>query len=236
MHWIKKLKHGIVIADMSPDKTLINYITEAKKMSIPEADIRMALEQKGWAVADINSAFSYIFLLSNTPSPVSVPEIPVPSPHHGQPSITKERIIPQTKPAAIVSKNPQKQDYDSPYSVALGILVFLSLLLLINKIIDNVSMFSDGVNQKLIWDALVVVPFLATAFLLYQLLAKDQKYFLVLSKPYFVASGLLIIRLLWDTSWYVLSASATYGIYIVLVMVIAVLTGIIIFVRKYMVE
>jgi hypothetical protein len=77
------------------------------------------------------------------------------------------------------------------------------------------------------------LPFLFVAFVLHGSFSKDNKRYLIISQPYFITAAFLLVRLLWDTSAYILNTNATYGVYVVLVLIIGVLTGIILFVQKY---
>ncbi len=206
-----------------PSDALIQYIKTAQSQGFPESAIRAVLAQNGWAAPDIENAFSTLSLVQNIPLP------PTQAGQMPSPSVTPAPVS-QTAARTVLSKSAE---YNSPYSIGLAIIAFVSLLILVNKIIDDTATLTSGINQQLIFDALIIVPFLIMAFILHGSFSENRKRFLILSQPYFVTSGLLLVRLLWDTSRYILNASAVYGVYIVLIIVILVLTGLIIFVRKY---
>jgi hypothetical protein len=203
------------------NESLVQYIKTVQAQGFSEVAIREVLVKNGWQPVDINNAFSYMALSGNVPPPPNAPG------SQAMPASTQT-----SRPLSTVTSNTI--EYNSPYSVGLAVVLFSSLLILVNKIIDDSHILTTGPNQKLIFDAVIILPFLILAFVLNGSFSENKKQFRILSKPYFIVSAILLVRLLWDTSLYVLSANATYGVYIVLIMVILVLTGAIIFVRKFM--
>lgn len=193
---------------------LIQYIKAAKAQGFTDDSVRTVLLQNGWLAPDIDQAFA---IISN---PVPMPNAPIP-----------EAVKPRA--AAVAVEKSEYHEYNSPYSIGLGAVVGASLFVIVNKFIHDVQVGTGSINGKLILDALVILPFLAAAFMLHGSFSNDRKRYLILSQPYFAVSAYLLVRLLWDTSSYILNVNAAYGVYIVLVMVVLVLTGLIIFVRNY---
>jgi hypothetical protein len=70
--------------------------------------------------------------------------------------------------------------------------------------------------------------------MLYGFASQNKKRYIILCQPYFVVSAFLFLRLLWNVGRYILNTNATYGVYIVLIMSVAVLTGFIIFLQKFL--
>jgi len=205
------------------NQQLVEYIRKVQLQGFPEATIREILNKNGWQSSDIDGAFLEI---KNIQDALQKDAPMAPNAIINQPSINS---IPQEK--SILEKT--LVEYNSPFSVGLAVVLFIALLILVNKIIDDSAISSVTTNEKLIFDAMIILPFLVIAFMLHGSFSKDNKKFLILSQPYFVVSAFLLIRLLWDTSQNILNTNANYGVYIVLILVIAVLTGIILFVQKY---
>ena len=204
---------------------LVDYIKKVKLQGFPEVTIREVLTKNGWQQSDVNDAFSEIDRIE------SILQKDAP--------LAPNAVLNSSQPSAAVSLDNKSVlentviEYNSPFSIGLAIVLFISLMILINKIIDDSAMSTITVNGKLIFDAMVILPFLVVAFLLHGSFSEDNKRFLILSQPYFLASAFLLVRLLWDTSRYILNTNATYGVYIVLILVISVLTGVILFIQKY---
>lgn len=208
------------------NQQLTKYIETVQSQGFSEPMIRDVLAKNGWQPHDVEEAFSYLKLVKETmmaTAPVAQPMInPVSA---SMPSVDKP---------ASASASSHTVEYNSPFSVGLAVILFGALLILINKIIDDSAWFTSSINGKLIFDALLILPFLLLAFILHGSFQTDErKNFLILSQPYFLVSALLLIRLLWDTSAYILNANAAYGVYVVLAMIIVALTCVIIFIQKY---
>ncbi len=189
--------------------SLLQYIKAAQAQGFTQDSIRDVLIKNGWQIGDIDLAFDTIAGVVNTP------------------------VVSRQTDQATVMHTKAKPEYNSPYSIGLAAVVCVGLFILSNKFIVDMISGNRNINEVLILDALIILPSLLIAILLHTVFSKGQKQFLILSKPYFIASGYLLVRLLWDTSRYVLNANVTYGIYIVLALIILVLTAIIIFVRNY---
>ena len=200
------------------DQNLVNYVKKAFEQGHDPSAVRQALLANGWNEADVDQAISLLKMQSQAPvAPGAAPKL---------------------TPTATVHRNPYagpvRPQYYSYYSQLLAIVLFVFLLILVNNIISDVrDYFADNINTSLVFDALLIVPFLLAATLLHIILSQKQEKFLIISYPYYVVSGWLIVRLLWRVSEYILSTNATYGVYIVLIMVIAVLTGIVFFIQKF---
>ena len=123
---------------------------------------------------------------------------------------------------------------NSPFSVGLAVVLFVSLFILVNKIIQDVgTSFGNDINNMLLLDAIITIPFLFISFLLYGMASQDRKKLIIVCQPYFIVSAFLFLRLLWHTGAYILDKNATYGVYLVLVMAIFVLTGFVFFLQKF---
>lgn len=203
---------------------LIDYIKKVKQQGFPEVTIREVLVKNGWQVSDIDLAFKEIEqveIILQTGAPVAPG------------AVAYQPVSQVANNTAVINKKTPVIEYNSPFSIGLAVVLFGSLLILVNKIITDSVDFTSSINGKLIFDALIIIPFLFVAFILHGSFSQDNKKFLILSQPYFITSAFLLVRLLWDTSAYILNTNATYGVYVVLVLVIAALTGIILFVQKY---
>jgi tetrahydromethanopterin S-methyltransferase subunit B len=203
---------------------LVEYIKTVQGQGFPESTIREVLAKNGWQSSDVNEALESIKRMEEALQ-MTAPMAP------GGPAL-KETPATEGESQKIDYRNPVIE-YNSPFSLGLAVVLFISLLILINKMIDDSAISTATINGKLIFDALVILPFLLVAFILHGGFASDNKRYAILSQPYFVASALLVCRLLWDTSVYIWNTNATYGVYIVLVLIIVVLTSIILFVQKY---
>ncbi|MEK7585936.1 MAG: hypothetical protein AAB477_01735 [Patescibacteria group bacterium] len=212
------------------NQQLTEYIETVQAQGFSEPMIRDVLAKNGWQTQDVNDAFSYLKLEKDT-LVSSAPVAPNMAGAIPNDSLRKEQNI-----SNIFDKPAENKafEYNSPFSVGLAIVLFGALLILINKIIDDSGSFTSSINGKLVFDALLILPFLLMAFILHgSFHSQEKKNFLILSQPYFLVSALLLVRLLWDTSRYILDKNATYGVYIVLALIIIVLTGVIIFIQKY---
>ena len=189
--------------------SLLQYIKAAQAQGFSRDSIHDVLIKNGWQIGDVDLAFDAIAGVVNTP------------------------VVSRQKDQATVPPIKAEPEYNSPYSIGLAAVVCIGLFILSNKFIVDMISSNRNINEVLILDALIILPSLLIAILLHTVFSKGQKQFLILSKPYFIASGYLLVRLLWDTSRYILNANVTYGIYIVLALIILVLTAIIIFVRNY---
>jgi hypothetical protein len=207
------------------NQQLVEYIKKVQLQGFPEVTVREVLVKNGWQPNDINDAFLEIKRVEDLlqkDAPMAPSFVPV---SVGQ----TVKVVSQEK--SILEK--AVIEHNSPFSVGLAAVLFIALLILVNKIIDDSAISTVDANARLIFDAMIILPFLTVAFILNGSFSEDNKRYQIISQPYFVTSAWLLVRLLWDTSAYILNTNATYGVYVVLILVIAVLTGIVIFVQKY---
>lgn len=211
------------------NQQLTQYIESVQSQGFTETTIREVLLKNGWNIVDINDAFSYLQLSKESLTAGA----PI-APGHITPS---EHPSPKTSDAFIGMYDPmssvKRVEYNSQFSAGLAVVLVVAIMILLNKVIDDASYYTTTVNAQLIFDTLIVMPFLLIAFILHESFSGTGKRYLLVSQPYFIVSAVLLVRLLWDTSKYILNTSATYGVYVVLIMIILVLTGSILFVQKY---
>lgn len=209
------------------NQKLVDYIETVGRQGFSEPMIRDVLSKNGWHEQNVNEAFSYIRMIKETMSSSA----PVPEKVE---KVDVSVMMPSTARSAQTAEISTINEYNSPYSIGLAIILFGALLVLINQIIDDSAFFTSSINGKLIFDAFLILPFLLVAFVLHgSFHTEERKHFLIISQPYFLVSAFLLVRLLWDTSAYILDKNATYGVYVVLALIIVVLTGVIIFIQKY---
>lgn len=127
----------------------------------------------------------------------------------------------------------QKSSVNSGFSVLLAFVLFVSLLVLLEKIISDVTkLFDASITGKLIVNTFVAIPFLLLSFVLHVSLRHQQK-FQILSRIYVIVSAWLVIQLLFNVSQYILDKNNTYGVYVVLIIIVLALTGTIIGAQKF---
>jgi len=214
------------------NQTLVDYIKSVKAQGYENAAIIEALHNNGWQDKDINEAFGFISLSAQTPT------VPTASPMKSEPNPEPWKAVPEE-----AVKNPEIEkvreepiiNYNSPFSIGLAIVLFVSLYILVNKVIHDVGIqYSNDINSILLLDAIITIPFLFVSFLLYGMVSQDRKKLIIVCKPYFIVSAFLFLRLLWHTGAYILDKNATYGVYIVLIMAILVLTGFVVFLQRFL--
>ncbi|MDE2031262.1 MAG: hypothetical protein KGI58_03345 [Patescibacteria group bacterium] len=210
------------------NEQLTHYIETVQSQGYSESTIRDVLAKNGWQPHDIDEAFSYVKLTNNTLS-ANAPVAPANFGAVSNNTAKAEEVTNQSY-GEFVHTGPE---YNSPFSVGLAIVLVAAIMILLNKVIDDASYYTNTINSQLIFDVLIVIPFILIAFILHESFINTGKRFLLVSQPYFLVSAALLVRLLWDTSKYILNTSATYGVYIVLILIILVLTGSILFVQKY---
>ncbi len=208
------------------NQTLVDYIKSVKAQGFNDTAVVEALRKNGWKDTDIQEAYASFSLSSQTPM---APSAPTPS------ALPSYKVEPKT----ISTEQPIKkviveEEYNSPFSVGLAVVLFISLFVLVNKIIHDIGLNATSENSTLIFDAIITIPFLFASFMLYGIASQNKKRFIIICQPYFIVSAFLFLRLLWNVSKYILNTNATYGVYIVLVMAILVLTGFVIFLQKFL--
>ena len=207
------------------DQQLVSYIKEAKSKGAADDMIRHVLLGNGWDSQVVAEAFQAVSLGQSAPLPPGMSTAP-------PPMVTPS---PGYYAASASSSSPARKSSYSAYSVLLALVLFFSLLVLINQLVDDVrENFGDNISARLIIDALIILPFLLAASAIHFSLQDEKKKYMILSQPYYIVSGFLLIRLLFNVSNYILNKDTAYGVYIVLSMIIVVLTGIIVFVLRYL--
>lgn len=208
---------------------LTKYIETVSSQGFSEATIREVLAKNGWQSADVNDAFLYLQQRKNSLS-ATAPIAPGMSTQINNNVAKKEQILSNLFNESSAHKDVE---YNSPFSSGLAVVLLAAIMIFLNKVIDDAGLYTNTINARLIFDVLIIIPFILIAFILRESFPNTGKRFLLVSQPYFVVSGVLLVRLLWDTSKYILNTNATYGVYVVLILVILVLTGSILFVQKY---
>lgn len=208
---------------------LTKYIETVSSQGFSEATIREVLSKNGWQSSDVNDAFLYLQQRKNSLS-ATAPIAPGMSTPINNNVANKEQIPPNLFNESSAHKDVE---YNSPFSSGLAVILLVAIMIFLNKVIDDAGLYTNTINARLIFDVLIIIPFILIAFILRESFPNTGKRFLLVSQPYFVVSGVLLVRLLWDTSKYILNTNATYGVYVVLILVILVLTGSILFVQKY---
>ncbi len=208
---------------------LTKYIETVSSQGFSEATIREVLAKNGWQSADVNDAFLYLQQRKNSLS-ATAPIAPGMSTPINNNVAKKEQILSNLFNESSAHKDVE---YNSPFSSGLAVVLLVAIMIFLNKVIDDAGLYTNTINARLIFDVLIIIPFILIAFILRESFPNTGKRFLLVSQPYFVVSGVLLVRLLWDTSKYILNTNATYGVYVVLILVILVLTGSILFVQKY---
>jgi hypothetical protein len=205
------------------DQSLLDYIKKNLAQGNPSEAIRHALLSNGWSEMQVNEAMAAAQLTGDVPLPPAPhpANSPVPPPPPGQPGMHY-----RPRPAE------RKPELSSPYSVLISGLLFILVIVFSNRLIKDLSNNASQ-NFQLIAEALVTMLILGSGFIIHKALGEKSPKFLILARPYYAAAILLVLRLLLHTSAYILDKNVTYGVYIVLVLVIAVLTGMILFLQKF---
>jgi len=129
----------------------------------------------------------------------------------------------------------------SPLSLILTVFLVLAVLFLFEQAWNDLGNLAGG--NKYVYDATVelsrllirtvfVGPATFIALLLYFSLKGKGTRYGVITLPYFITSLIFLIRLLFDAGRFVLSEYRVIGIYIVLVFIIIVISGLIFFIQK----
>jgi len=216
------------------NEQLTQYIETVSSQGFSEATIREVLAKNGWQNMDVNDAFSYVKLQKDSLMAQAPKASPMMAPQETlsieMNSVRNDKIL-----SNLYDPTTQKTvvEYNSTFSVGLAVVLIATMMILLNKIIDDAAFYTTTINAQLIFDALIIIPFLLIAFILRESFPNTGRRYLLISQPYFIVSGVLLVRLLWDTSKYILNTNATYGVYVVLILIILILTGSILFVQKY---
>ncbi len=129
----------------------------------------------------------------------------------------------------------------SPLSLILTVFLVLAVLFLFEQAWNDLGNLAGG--DKYVYDSTVelsrllirtvfVGPATFIALLLYFSLKGKGTRYGVITLPYFITSLIFLIRLLFDAGRFVLSEYRVIGIYIVLIFIIIVISGLIFFIQK----
>lgn len=199
------------------DNSLLEYVKTSLQQGLSHENITVSLLANGWQQAAINEAITL----------ASAPEVPK----------APGFVTPVAQPQPQIQEKKPLRNYPlySPLSLLLAFVLFFGLFILANKIISDIGRnFATDITGQLLTDAFIILPFLIAAFALHYSLTEQGEKYRILSQPYYFVSGWLLIKLLFHVSSYVLSTQAVYGVYIVLILVVSVLTGVIFFGQKYL--
>lgn len=133
----------------------------------------------------------------------------------------------------------------SPLSLFLAILIFIAATILFNVIWSDLTelvrpkgvayyyqdLFSRKVNELLV-HTLYVVPLLVIAIIFYVNLEKKGVKYRTITFPYFVAAGIMVIRLLAEASYLAIEHFEKAGIYGVLIFALAIFTALIFYIQR----
>lgn len=86
---------------------------------------------------------------------------------------------------------------------------------------------------RMMLNAIIVLPFWITTFLLFLSVKEERKKYGVLLWSYYVTSGWLLIFLLFNVARYIWTSNTVIGVYVVLGMLVLILTGAVLGVQKY---
>jgi len=191
------------------DNNLLEYIRLAQQQGHTKEMIKQSLVANGWQGDMVEEAFGMVH------QPVGASA--------AQSTISAQPII-----------RHYKSSINSPLSVLLAIVLAVALFTLTNKVITDISDFYVyNITANLIVNGVIVLTFLLLAFTLHFTIGEKNEKYLILSRPYYLISGWLLIRLLYEVSKYLLNQDTAYGVYVVLILIIAVLTGMVVFVQKF---
>ncbi len=204
------------------DERVINYIKHSRSTGVSDAQIITDLKSGGWSDQMISEAFSIASGVN------TIPVNPTPNPSLASTSTQSQSAIASPRVAI------KKEEINSSFSILLALILTISLFILSNKIFADVKLLADGdITKLLMIQGFFVLPFIVVAFLLNASLKDGGERYKIISTPYFIVSGFLLLRLLFKVAAHILDKNAALGVYIVLGMVIVVLTGIVLFVSNY---
>ena len=241
------------------DSNLLNYIKDAKAKGASNDLIKQVLLGNGWQEQQINDVFT-LAESQNAPKPPVLESPPpqtsvAPITQVNQESLQIKQVqtdynSPYSKlifvvllSSLLILTNNIIKDVNNEFAPYGGALSSVSGYRYCYsgsdcseiRIIENQYKFyhDSHINNRLIADAFIVLPFWAVTFLLNLAFHEKRKKLLILLYPYYVTSGWLLIRLLFDVSQFILDKSAALGVYIVLIILALVLTGSVIVFQKY---
>ena len=188
-----------------------------------ETQIRDVLKSAGWDDVSIHGAYTIV----NTEL-----HVPKPPPSNDTPLENEERS--DVKHALTDQKQQishQDISVNSPYSIIISVGLLLSLLILGNQLFRDMSDIKN-IATKLIVEAIVITPVLLIIFLLNNSFQDRKKRFQILIQPYYMVAIWMFLRLFVQLLFYLYDKAAAFGIYVALGLIVALLTGVIIFAQK----
>ena len=128
----------------------------------------------------------------------------------------------------------------SPVSAILTLFLILAVLFLFQQAWNDLGRLAGQGNRydaelilnRLIMRAVFVCPAAIIALVVYFLVKGKGVRYGVITLPYFIASLIFLVRLLFDAGKFVLSEYKVYGIYIVLVFIIIAISALIFFIQR----
>jgi branched-subunit amino acid transport protein AzlD len=135
----------------------------------------------------------------------------------------------------------------SPIAVILSVFLTITIIFLFGRIWDDLSLlvtpagesirFGRYVSAQVALDrlfvhTLFVVPVVILAIVVYQAVKDKHSHYGALTLPYFIGALLFTARLLWDTGDYVLREYHKWGIYMVLIFLVVVFSGLIFYIQQ----
>ena len=190
---------------MKINQEMVSYAKQQLATGVSRVVITENLKNVGWSDEIISETFNFLDTNSS---------------------------IPINQPLAITTK-VESNSINSPYSIFLVAVLVVSLFILTNGIYSDIKNFTTNLNYTLLLEGLFVIPFLLAAFLIHGFLKDEKQRFKILSLPYFIISAWVFIRLLWKVGENIWKANNALGVYVALGMSVIVLTGIIIFIQRY---
>ncbi|HEX9503261.1 MAG TPA: hypothetical protein VF974_02970 [Patescibacteria group bacterium] len=201
------------------DQSLLEYVKKTLAQGLSADVITQTLRANGWAEDSIKEAMVMASMPGVPQAPGFTPPPSAVAETHAQPQSIKPK-----RNYAIYSQ----------YSILLAFVLFFGLLILANKAVSDVGrQFGSDVTGRLIAQTFLILPFLIVAFIFHFGLNEQGEKYQILSRPYYIVAAWLLISLLFSVSEYILSSQVVYGVYIVLLLVVAVLTVGILFVQKF---
>jgi len=140
-----------------------------------------------------------------------------------------EKNIPLPKPPS-----PQKQKRVSPLSIVFSIGLGVAALIFFSRLYIDLGEAVDpnAPGAKLGIRAALTIPLVLIAFLLFFNVQRKRPEFEVVIYPYFIVSMILLASLIIESGALFYERYQKVAIYVILFLVIAVLTGIILYIQK----
>lgn len=220
------------------DPKLIDYIKKELADGNDEGKVRFSLKANGWTDQALNEVFVLVKKELQPPASLNIPVPPAPSVLPPKQILSEFRNdFAARQPANVKSQRaekpeePKRPDVNSPYSVILSVGLLFSLFVLGNQVYSDLSDI-ENLATKLAIEAALFVPFLLVTSILSFIVNHSGKRYKILVYPYYLLSGWLFLSLFGQTILYIYDQNATFGIYIALGLIIALLTGVVLFVQR----